>query len=219
MNARLNKTPWWQWASLLVATTGRSDLLAYRAKQAWVGFINLFRTVKKEAKPGSWAGTAGSLVALIVLLSFEWSSFLVAMVAVGSFFLGLVVTAPAAWWLHQKYGRSLRHDGTYTVFDFNQINWDEVHGMFLSVMPMYIAMDLGVPWPRWAQVLWLIATFIVFRIFDAKKMGFVKWAENYFKGSLGVMADDTVAGIQTAFVMSAPFAVFGSIALMPVLFS
>lgn len=219
MNTRLEKTPWWQWASLFVATTGRSDLLAFGAKWLWVSFLNLFRTVKKKAKPGSWAGTVGSVVALVILLIGEWNTFTVAMVAVGSFFLGLVVTGPAAMWLLQRYGRSQRHDGSWTTFDFNQINWDEVHGMFVSVLPMYITIDLGVAWPRWAQVFWLLVTFILFRIFDANKVGLVKWTENYFDGALGVMADDTVAGLQTAIVMSAPFLVFGSIALMPVIFS
>jgi phosphatidylglycerophosphatase A len=204
---------------LLVATTGRSDLLALGLKIVWVKLCNPFRRIKKTAKPGSLAGTAGSLVALGALLVWEWNSFTVAMVAVGSFFVGLFVTGPAAMWLLQRYGRCVRHDGTFTTFDFNQINWDEVHGMFVSVLPMYIAMDLGAPLTRWAQVSLLVITFIVFRFFDAYKVGLVKWAENYFKGALGVMADDTVAGLQTAMVMSMPFVVFGSIALMSIMFS
>jgi len=213
VNTRLEKTPWWQWFSLIIATTGRSDLLAFGAKVLWVEFLNLFRDIKKKAKPGSWAGTAGSIVALIVLLSWEWNSFGVAIVVFSSFFLGMITTGPAADWLYRRYGRSLRHDGTYTTFDYNQINVDEVHGMFLSVLPMYIALDVGVSWPSWVQTLWLIIAFVVFRLFDAKKLGLVKWAENYFAGAAGVMVDDTVAGLHTAFVMSAPFFFFVSVEL------
>ena len=215
MNTRLEKTPWWQWSCLIVATTGRSDLLAYGAKVLWVSFLNMFRSVKKEARPSSWAGTVGSLVALATLLIFEWNLFMVLLMAIGSFFVGMLVTAPAAVWLCDRYGRSLRHDGSWTTFDYNQINWDEVHGMFISVIPVYIAIELGLTFPSWFMVLWLSCSFLVFRLYDARKMGLVKRAENYFDGALGVMIDDSVAGLQTAFVTSLPLAFFWGVEFMP----
>ena len=40
--------------------------------------------------------------------------------------------------------------------------------------------------------------FVLFRVFDIRKPGGIRWAEEAFAGGVGVMADDVVAGIYAA---------------------
>ncbi|KKR07024.1 MAG: hypothetical protein UT32_C0015G0008 [Parcubacteria group bacterium GW2011_GWC2_39_14] len=191
------RTPLWQWFCLLVATTGRSDRAAFRVRQffAW-----LFRS-KKEVKPGSGAGTAGSIVALLALLLFDWNFEFVFGAAFFSFLVGIFVVTPAAHWLYSCYGRSERHDGTFTCFDYNQINWDEVHGMLIAALPSFFFLKYLGPEYHQSSMLWfdLLVAFVLFRIFDAKKPGIIKKIEKKFEDTdLGVMIDDTAAGIAAA---------------------
>jgi phosphatidylglycerophosphatase A len=44
-------------------------------------------------------------------------------------------------------------------------------------------------------VLWVLAAFVVFRIFDIFKPWPVGWIDRYIKNALGVVGDDVVAGI------------------------
>lgn len=213
------ETPWWQWLSLFVATTGRSDLLAFQIKRGYTGLSNLFRTKKEEAKAGSLAGTVGSALTLIALLVWEWNVLSITLGIFISFLAGMFTIRPTADWFYTRHGRSLRHDGTLTGFDYNQINIDEVHGMFLSALPLYVAQELGVPWRgSIVEAIWLVVAFVVFRVYDAKKVGLVRRAEQYFDGEFGVMFDDTVAGLQTAVMMSTPFFVWPAMDLMKIWF-
>lgn len=199
-----NQTPFWQSASVLIATTGRTDLLAYKLRYALNHFLNRFRSrEKKVSKMGSGAGTAGSVVALLLLMLVSWNTLSVLLVIFTSFLAGILTVSPAAAWLYDKYGPCLRHDGQETTFDYNQINIDEFHGMFLSVLPLYLLMDLLGPCPEWFQNTWLLLAFVLFRYFDAKKVGLVKMAEDLYDGPFGVMIDDTVAGVQTMLVVGA----------------
>ncbi len=191
------KPPTWQIFCLLVATTGRSDLLAFKARQLWARL----RGSKKVVKPGSWAGTVGSILALGLLLAFSWNLELVIVLAALSFFVGLFVITPAAHWLFLRYGACQRHDGTWTVFDYNQINWDEVHGMFVSALPSFMFLKYLRPEYHIAETLWfdLLIAFVLFRLFDAKKPGLIKRIEKKFEDTdFGVMIDDTAAGIAAA---------------------
>jgi phosphatidylglycerophosphatase A len=56
------------------------------------------------------------------------------------------------------------------------------------------------------DIWWLlvVTAFVAFRWFDIRKPGAVKWAEERFKGGMGVMADDIVAGVYGAVVVMAP---------------
>jgi phosphatidylglycerophosphatase A len=53
----------------------------------------------------------------------------------------------------------------------------------------------------WALV---VTAFVAFRWFDIRKPGMVKWAEERFEGGVGVMADDLVAGVLAAVVVTLP---------------
>lgn len=191
------RTPLWQLICLLIATTGRSDLLAFQLRK----FVAWLKRSHKPVKPGSWAGTIGSAIALAILLIFPWTLELVFGLAFSTFFIGLFVITPAVHWLFAKYGKCRRHDGTWTWFDYNQINWDEVHGMFVSVLPSFLFLKYLRPEYHMSETLWfdLVVAFILFRLFDAKKPGLIKEIEKKFEDTdLGVMIDDTAAGVAAA---------------------
>lgn len=83
--------------------------------------------------------------------------------------------------------------------DDGRIVIDEVAGQLLALCPLVMAPGAG----REREPLWLLAGFVLFRVFDIWKPGPVRWAERHFQGGLGVMADDGVAGILGAIALAA----------------
>jgi phosphatidylglycerophosphatase A len=65
------------------------------------------------------------------------------------------------------------------------IVWDEMVGYWLSVA------FVPVQWP------WLLAAFLLFRLFDILKPWPIRQSERLFRGGLGIMADDIIAAIYT----------------------
>ena len=76
---------------------------------------------------------------------------------------------------------------------------DEVVGQLLTLAPLTLAPPAGGS----RAPGWLLAGFLVFRLFDIWKPGPVRWAERRFRGGAGVMLDDVVAGILSAALMGA----------------
>lgn len=76
--------------------------------------------------------------------------------------------------------------------DHGALVWDEFVGQWLSLAPLLV---LASPW--WAVAL----GFVLFRGFDIVKPWPIRWAERRFKGGLGVMADDLLAGVAAALVL------------------
>lgn len=114
-------------------------------------------------------GTAGSLVALLagwaILSQAGWLWMLLA--AVLATFLG--------WWAAESYAAKTGKS------DPSEVIIDEVAGQF-SVL-------LVLPEPSF---FWLLAGFVLFRLFDIVKIWPVSAAEK-LPGGLGIMADDIVA--------------------------
>ncbi len=77
-------------------------------------------------------------------------------------------------------GRTARALG---VHDHGAIVWDEVAGVFLTLL-----FGSG-SWPS------LVFGFALFRIFDIWKPWPVRWADARVSGGLGVMVDDLLAGL------------------------
>lgn len=73
--------------------------------------------------------------------------------------------------------------------DPGAIVWDEMVAYCLAV----ILVPAG--WP------WLVASFLVFRIFDIVKPWPIKWLERRLAGGFGIMADDVVAAVYTVGVL------------------
>lgn len=126
-------------------------------------------------------GTSGSLAALIVW----WLLYVTAPVGFGiySFVLLVAVTAIGIVATASLVGLSS------TTSDPQWIVIDEWAGLYLALV--------GIAPLEWR---WVIFAFVLFRIFDAVKIGPVGWAES-LPGAWGIMADDLVAGALVALVV------------------
>ena len=127
-------------------------------------------------------GTAGSLVALVALWLIPFSSF--------SLVLTLVFVVLVGVWASSRSERLLGRK------DPGQVVIDEVAGMMLSVLTL----------PRTPMV--LFAAFVLFRLFDIVKPFPARESQN-FRGGIGVMLDDLVAGAYTLVLVSGSRALFG----------
>ena len=56
---------------------------------------------------------------------------------------------------------------------------------------------------------WIIAAFVLFRVFDIWKPWPVSWTDRTIKGGLGVMLDDVFAGVYAAIVLGVALACIG----------
>lgn len=142
-------------------------------------------------KPGKGGGTAGAAVALACqFLLFSAPIEVLVALMIGSFFLGWIVCGPGERLMLERWGSRRRHTGELVTGDFNETCIDEFHGQLLAGLPFWIWTD-GVAW----RILGLIASFVLFRVFDKRKPWPINAVENRFKGTaFGIMIDDTVAG-------------------------
>jgi len=137
-------------------------------------------------------GTAGSLGGVLLFLlamsqgvEVSRSVFLVLYaLAVG---LLLLLGIRAAGRAEVDFGR---HDDGRIVID-------EVVGQLITYLPLTLfdGDDLSLIFPQ------VVTGFVLFRLFDVWKPGAIRWAERRFKGGLGVMADDVVAGLYASFCL------------------
>lgn len=70
---------------------------------------------------------------------------------------------------------------------------DEFVGQWLALSPLLL---------HPAGTMWILAGFILFRIFDIAKPWPVSWADRRVKGGLGVMLDDVFAGAYAALALA-----------------
>ncbi|MEO5623512.1 MAG: phosphatidylglycerophosphatase A [Dokdonella sp.] len=124
-------------------------------------------------------GTAGSAVALI-----PW--FALRGLSAPLFALAIVLAFALGVWASNVVVAQLR------IEDPSVIVWDEFVGQWIALAPLlWIASDAR----------WIIAAFVLFRVFDIWKPWPVSWADRSIKGGLGVMIDDVLAGIYAAIVI------------------
>lgn len=69
------------------------------------------------------------------------------------------------------------------VHDHGGIVWDEFVGLWLTLL----AAPTG-----WQ---WVVAGFVLFRVFDMVKPWPISWADRKLSGGLGIMFDDILAGL------------------------
>jgi phosphatidylglycerophosphatase A len=91
--------------------------------------------------------------------------------------------------------------------DDGRIVIDEVAGQLLTLAPL-LALPFASGLAR--NAVWLLAGFLLFRLFDIWKPGPVRWAERRFSGGLGVMADDMIAGLLGALALTGALALGAS---------
>jgi phosphatidylglycerophosphatase A len=127
------------------------------------------------------SGTVGSAVALIPWLALrELDLVFYVLALVAAFALGV--------WASDIVIRRLG------IEDPSVVVWDEFVGQWIALLPLVVA-------PRgW---LWIVAAFVLFRIFDVWKPWPASWADRHVKGGFGAMLDDVFAGAYAALVLAA----------------
>jgi phosphatidylglycerophosphatase A len=116
--------------------------------------------------PGTW-GTCGALGVWYVMAPLSWPVF-----AAVTALLTLVAIAVSS-----------RAEAIYGGHDVQHIVIDEVVGLLATV--------IGVPF-AWPQVL---SAFVLFRLLDAFKPPPICYIDRHMPGGLGVVLDDTLAGL------------------------
>jgi phosphatidylglycerophosphatase A len=129
-------------------------------------------------------GTVGTLVGLPFWLLLMWLPLPYYAAAVALLFL-------FGCWI---CGESARLLG---VEDYGGIVFDEIVGFLITCAPLLPAAPL-VQGPMWA---WLIAAFLVFRLFDILKPWPIRAFDRDVHGGFGIMLDDALAGALSALVL------------------
>jgi phosphatidylglycerophosphatase A len=133
------------------------------------------------------SGTAGSAVALIPWLALrmlDWPLYVVAIAA--AFALGVWAS-----------GVVIAELG---VEDPGVVVWDEFVGQWIALVPLVIE-PRG--WP------WIVAAFVLFRVFDVVKPWPASWADRAVKGGFGAMLDDVFAGAYAAIALALAMKILG----------
>jgi len=115
-------------------------------------------------------GTFGTLAAVPLYLT-------MARLPLAAYLAVLAVVILAGIWI---CGRTSRDLG---VHDHGGIVWDEFAGFLVTMT----AAPAG--WP------WVVAGFLLFRLFDILKPWPIGWLDRRVKGGLGIMLDDLLAGL------------------------
>ncbi|QDY41195.1 phosphatidylglycerophosphatase A [Candidatus Pantoea soli] len=76
------------------------------------------------------------------------------------------------------------------VHDHGSIVWDEFIGMWITLM--------AIPAMSWQ---WVLAGFVIFRLFDMWKPWPIRWFDRNVHGGMGIMVDDIIAGVISAGIL------------------
>lgn len=134
-------------------------------KQFWLFVAQGFGSGRAPWFPG----TCGTVVGVFIYFLINWLPL--------SYYVMIVFALTLfGFWLCEMASRELGHDHPSIV-------WDEIVG-FLWVM-------VAIP-HSWE---WVLAAFILFRIFDMWKPKPIDWADQHLKGGAGVMVDDMIAAL------------------------
>lgn len=123
-------------------------------------------------------GTFGTLAAVPLYL-------LLAQLSLPLYLLVLVLAFGLGIWLCERTSRDLG------VHDHGGIVWDEFVGFWLTMVAA----------PEGWQ--WLLAGFLLFRLFDILKPFPINYLDRHVHGGLGIMLDDAVAGSFAWFALQA----------------
>ena len=103
----------------------------------------------------------------------------------------ILVTAILGIWICGAASKQLG------VHDHGGIVWDEFVGYWITMWA--VPMD-------WE---WIVAGFVVFRVFDIVKPWPIGWLDKKVSGGFGIMVDDIVAGIMACITLHIALAVVG----------
>jgi len=114
-------------------------------------------------------GTAGTAAAIPLYLWFSQYPLTIYLALV------FLVSITGVWICQQASARLGAHDHPGIV-------WDEFAGFLVTMIPAS------------ASWIWVVAGFVLFRVFDIWKPWPISWADRELKGGLGIMLDDLLAG-------------------------
>ena len=157
-----------------------NELTRPRTWPQWVAFwvATVLGVGLLPLAPGTWGSAiAVAVFPLLSQLGVEW-------LLGGILLSGLLGTWAA------NYSPSL-----FGSEDDGRIVIDEVSGQWLALLPLFFL-------DQFSNSLWLVTGFVLFRCFDIRKPGPVRWAERSGRGGLSVMADDWVAGFLAAILLT-----------------
>ena len=137
-------------------------------RQVWINLATLGPIGRIRPAPGTWGSAVALLPAAALTLGGNW------MLEIGVIIACL--TGVKAANIYES------HSGKK---DASEVVIDELTGQWITLL--VVPLD-------W---IWWLAAFVLFRLFDIIKPGPVKMAER-LPGSVGVMADDVVAGVLAA---------------------
>lgn len=182
-----------------------------KLKQAWgwfclyvttFGFVGMFFWIfNKRGKGGGTVGSVATTIILIFLFKYDFSWIQIFISAIAVLFIGWLAIGPGEQFMLKKWGPLTRHNGDVVVSDFNETCIDEVHGMLISVTPIYFYQ-----WEFWSFCMLHVFALVIFRYFDVTKLGPIKWVEeagDKVTVAGAIMLDDTVAGIATMIIIGA----------------
>ena len=148
--------------------------------------------------PGTFGSALGVLL-FVPLTYLGWELYLLTLVTLSC--LGVWAADRAESYFGEK------DDGRIVI--------DEVAGQLWTLLPLVFLTPLTLLGIRpldnnssdtgfFVWIVLVVTAFVVFRVLDIWKPGPVVWAERNFAGGLGVMADDIVAGMIGAVVITVP---------------
>jgi phosphatidylglycerophosphatase A len=130
--------------------------------------------------PGTW-GTLGALPLWWAMADLTWAQYLT---------VTLTFISVSIWVSHEAEMIFGEHDVSHIVID-------EVAGLLVAAFLVPFA------WPE------VMATFLLFRLFDITKPWPIRWLDRHIGGGVGVVVDDVVAGAAACLVMHLGFALVG----------
>ncbi|MBA2657925.1 MAG: phosphatidylglycerophosphatase A [Tatlockia sp.] len=116
--------------------------------------------------PGTW-GTLAAIPLYLLLVGLPLPIYL--LVTALAFILGI--------WVSSKVANELG------VHDYGGIVWDEVVGYLLTMTMVPVG------------IVWMIAGFLLFRLFDIWKPQPIRLVDKRVKGGFGIMLDDVLAAV------------------------
>lgn len=130
--------------------------------------------------PGTW-GTLAAIPVYLLLTGMHW----------GGYLLATLIAFAIGVWVSEAVTRDLG------IQDYKGIVWDEVVGYLITMFQAPFGLQ------------WMLAGFILFRIFDIWKPYPVSVIDEKVPGGLGVMLDDVGAAIPAWLVLQVMYWVFG----------
>ncbi len=124
---------------------------------------------------GTW-GTLASLPLCLAMVYFLGH--------LGVILMSMILFLVGLWVTHLHQIDTAKHDSSEVVID-------EAVGMMIASIPLLYIFT-------WQMAL---ACFVLFRVFDAVKIGPVGWLDKNINGALGVMSDDVAAGLMATICM------------------